>query len=268
MAVVNAHRLGTAAALLLILSLLASCTRPKPILPPPPVVVEAPKPLPPAYEAPADMSAKDRMVRVIRLLGDGNAEHARIDLRAYLFQYPNSKLGNSLLEQIDRVPEDLLGTTFFEYDIKPNESLSELAERFLSDRYKFWALARYNGIASPTKIVAGQKLRIPGVAKPAQPSAIALAADEEEVARRLAEELQEKKEAAIKSDPPKPVSIIDPIRAMALRKIGLENLHRGKIDAAISLLKQAVDMALGTPSLVVIQKDLARALRLKDRLKP
>jgi hypothetical protein len=54
---------------------------------------------------------------------------------------------------------------------------------------------------------------------------------------------------------------------MAMRKIGLENLQRGKIDAAITMLKQALDLALGTPSLAIIQKDLARALQLKERLK-
>jgi tetratricopeptide (TPR) repeat protein len=262
------NRFGTATgAMLIALSVLTACTRPKPVVLPPPAPVATPKPPPPAYAAPADMSAKDRMVRIIRLLEEGNAEHARIDLRAYLFQNPNSKLGNSFLEQIDRGPDALFGEAFFNYEVKANQTLSELAERFLGDRYKFWALARYNGIASPIKIVAGQKLRIPGVPKPDPQTAKSLAADEEEIARRLAEEQQEKKDAATKAEPVKPVSVIDPIRAMALRKIGLENLQRGKIDAAIAMLKQAMDMALGTPSLAVIQKDLARALQLKDRLK-
>jgi tetratricopeptide (TPR) repeat protein len=265
MALKNGHKFGTIAVMLLAVAL-AACTHKKPVLPPP-VVIEAPKPPPPAYAAPADLAAKDRMVRIIRLLEEGNADHARIDLRAYLFQNPSSKLGNSLLEQIDRGPDVLLGEAFFNYEVKANESLSAIAERFLGDRYKFWALARYNGIASPIKIVAGQKLRIPGMQKPDPQIAKALAADEEEIARRLAEEQQEKRDAAAKAEPPKPVSIIDPIRAMAMRKIGLENLQRGKIDAAITMLKQALDLALGTPSLAIIQKDLARALQLKERLK-
>ncbi len=251
-------------ATLLVLALLSGCARLKPVPPPPPPVAEAP-PEPPAYEAPANMSAKDRMVRIIKLLEEGDDAHARIDLRAYLVQNPTSKLGSSLLEQIDRDPLILLGAENYVYEVKSSESLSHLAERFLGDRYKFWALARYNGITNPTKLTQGQKLKIPGVPKPLPEPAKTLPGDDEEITRRLAEE-QAAKEPA-KTEPPKAFSIIDPVRAMALRKLGLENLQRGKIDAAIAMLKQAVDMALGTPSLAVIQKDLARALRLQQSLR-
>lgn len=256
-----------AVTLLLLLSLLSACSGfKKSPLPPPSPPAEVTPPAPPPYEAPTGLSAKDRLVRIIKLLESGNADYARIDLRAYLFQNPNSKIGQSLLEQIDKEPEALLGTEFYIYDVQASESLSQLAERFLGDRYKFWALARYNGITNPTKLTQGKKLKIPGIPKPPVSSGKTLAGDDEEISRRLAEEQAEKKEP-VKAEPPKPLSIIDPIRAMALRKIGLENLQRGKIDAAINLLKQAVDLALGTPSLSVIQKDLARALRLQASVK-
>jgi tetratricopeptide (TPR) repeat protein len=259
---------GRASAIILLLTTsgLAGCARFRHAPPPPPVVVAEQPPTPPAYAAPADMNARDRLLRVIKLLESGNADHARVDVQAYLFQNPKSLLANSLLEQIDRDPMLLLGAEHYVYEVRAEESLSQLAERFLGDRYKFWALARYNDIANPTKLAAGQRLKIPGVPKPIVNVSKPVPGDEEEIARRLAEEQQEKREV-IKPEPPKPLSIIDPVRAMALRKIGLENLQRGKIDAAISMLKQALDMALGTPSLGVIQKDLARALRLKASIR-
>jgi tetratricopeptide (TPR) repeat protein len=258
----NQKKYKAAVTLLLLLSLLSACARlqKSPPISPAPINVEPPPP--PPYEAPVNLSAKDRLVRIIKLLETGNADHARIDLRAYLFQNPNSKIGQSLLEQIDQEPDALLGAEHYVYEVQASESLSQLAERFLGDRYKFWALARYNEITNPTKLTQGKKLKIPGTPKPVVVSGKALAGDDEEISRRLAEEQADKKEP-VKAEPPKPLSIIDPIRAMALRKIGLENLQRGKIDAAINLLKQAVEMALGTPSLSVIQKDLARALRLQ-----
>ncbi len=258
----------TAITFLLLASLLSACSsfKKRPVKLPPIPPVEILPPSPPPYEAPADLSAKDRLVRIIKLLEVGNAEHARIDLRAYLFQNSNSKIGQSLLEQIDKEPEALLGSGYYFYDVQANESLSQLAERFLGDRYKFWALARYNGITNPTKLTQGKKLKIPGTPKLPVTTGKTLAGDDEEISRRLAEEQAEKKEP-VKVEPSKPLSIIDSVRAMALRKIGLENLQRGKIDIAINLLKQAVDMALGTPSLAVIQRDLARALRLQASVK-
>jgi tetratricopeptide (TPR) repeat protein len=264
----TSYKLRSAIGVLLILSVLSACSRlKKPTIVPPilvPAEVAPPVPLP--YEAPADLSAKDRMVRIIKLLEAGNADHARIDLRAYLFHNPNSKLGQSLMEQISRTPEAILGTENYEYEVQSNESLSQLAERFLGDRYKFWILARYNGITNPIKLTQGKRLKIPGLPKPSAVLSKPLPGDDEEIGRRLEEEQAEKKEPP-KVDAPKPVSIIDPIRAMALRKIGLENLQRGKIDTAISFFKQAIEFASGTPSLSVIQKDLARAMRLQASVK-
>jgi hypothetical protein len=264
------YKFRSAIGVLLILSALSACSRlnkPAIVLPP----AETLPPVPPPYEAPANLSAKDRLVRVINLLEIGNADHARVDLRAYLYQNPNSKLGQSLMEQINKAPEDILGAQSYDYEVQSNESLSQLAERFLGDRYKFWVLARYNGILNPMKLTQGKKLKIPGVPKPPVAAGKPLAGDDEEISRRLAEEQAEKKDPPKveppKAEPPKPVSIIDPIRAMSLRKIGLENLQRGKIDAAIGFFNQAIEFASGTPSLSVIQKDLARALRLKASVK-
>jgi LysM domain len=259
----TSFKFRSAIVVLLVLSVLSACSRlKKAIIVPPLPPVEVPPPARPLYEAPTDLNAKDRLVRVINLLEAGNADHARIDLLAYLSQNSNSKIGRSLLEQIDKEPESLLGTENYIYEVQPNESLSQLAERFLGDRYKFWVLARYNGITNPMKLTQGKKLKIPGIPKLPEVASKPLPGDDEEISRRLAEEQAEKRDP-LKAEPPKPVSIIDPIRAMALRKIGLENLQRGKIDVAITFFKQAIEFATGTATLSVIQKDLLRAMRLK-----
>jgi tetratricopeptide (TPR) repeat protein len=265
---ITPFKFRTTIGLLLILTWLSACSRlMKPTgVPPSPPQVEVVTPTPPPYVAPTNLSAKDRLVRIIKLLEAGNVDHARIDLQAYLFQNPNSKIGQSLLEQIDKEPELLLGTENYIYEVQASESLSQLSERFLGDRYKFWALARYNDINNPMKLTQGKRLKIPGVPKPPVVTGKILPGDDEEISRRLEEEQAEKKEPP-KAEPPKPVSIIDLTRAMALRKIGLENLQRGKIDAAITFFKQAIEFATGTPSLLVIQKDLARAVRLQASVK-
>jgi lysozyme len=44
------------------------------------------------------------------------------------------------------------------YVVRPGDTLSEIAQWFGVD---YWTLARYNGIHDPSRIYAGQKLRIP-----------------------------------------------------------------------------------------------------------
>jgi tetratricopeptide (TPR) repeat protein len=66
--------------------------------------------------------------------------------------------------------------------VRPNDTISGLAGRFLNDIYSFYILARYNGIAVPRQIAGGQTLRIPGKAPPpSAPSAPAPAPREAKV---------------------------------------------------------------------------------------
>ena len=78
-----------------------------------------------------------------------------------------------LIQQLDADPVDSLGARHYVYTVKPGETLSRIAEERLGDGMKFVILARYNGIAVPATVVAGQRIKIPGdqpVGQP-QPSA-------------------------------------------------------------------------------------------------
>ena len=52
----------------------------------------------------------------------------------------------------------------FTVELAKDESLSSIAKTYLADPLLFYALARYNGIALPGKVNAGQVIKIPKTA--------------------------------------------------------------------------------------------------------
>jgi hypothetical protein len=68
-----------------------------------------------------------------------------------------------LLQQIEADPAAVFGSDAFNYRIRPNDTLTELAQRFLGDPLKFYLLAKYNKMSNPSRIAVGQILKIPGV---------------------------------------------------------------------------------------------------------
>jgi tetratricopeptide (TPR) repeat protein len=107
-------------------------------------------------------------IRSVNLLEKGKVENAKEILEEILFDYPDHENSASLLRQINTDPNILLGSESFEYKMKPSDTLSLVAERFLKNKYLFYSLARYNGIKSSKNIKAGQVIRIPGK-KPSTP---------------------------------------------------------------------------------------------------
>ena len=57
---------------------------------------------------------------------------------------------------------------FFRYTVQPADTLSKLAQQYMGDRFRFWILAKYNDIANPSRLAAGQVIKIPG-RQPATP---------------------------------------------------------------------------------------------------
>lgn len=108
------------------------------------------------------MSAPALEIQAIELLDRGAIQHARTKLDCALELRPGSYRARSLIEQLDADPEQRLGRTHFQYRVNSNDTLSKLAERFLGSSLNFVILARYNAIAVPADLKAGQLLKIPG----------------------------------------------------------------------------------------------------------
>src|SRR4051812_1283712 len=148
----------------------AADAAPVPASPPPPEVVTAPSPLVPAgpVTAAAQQQAQRTAMTAVGMLENGHEDEARAELQKALATDPNNKLAQNLMRQITSDPQSALGRDSFSYTVRPNESLSMIAGRFMGDIYSFYILARYNGIAVPRQVAGGQTLRIPGKSPPPQ----------------------------------------------------------------------------------------------------
>jgi tetratricopeptide (TPR) repeat protein len=168
-----------AASLLLVVLVAAGCATPEPPKPappppPPPAPVapppEPPKPLPPPEPqltpAQAKAQAQKLTVEAITQLQNGDEPSAQKSLEEALKLDPTSDLARKLMDQIRADPQKELGSTFFRYTVQRDDSLSKIAQQFLGDRFKFHILAKYNDIANPSKLAAGQVIKVPGRAPP------------------------------------------------------------------------------------------------------
>jgi tetratricopeptide (TPR) repeat protein len=134
-------------------------------------VVPAPAPAPtPMPTGPVSASQQQQAQRIamsaVGMLELGHEDDARAELQRALGTDPNNKLAQNLMRQITSDPVAMLGQQSFNYTVRPNESLSMIAGRFLGDIYLFYALARYNNIEVPRQVAGGHTLRIPGKAPP------------------------------------------------------------------------------------------------------
>jgi len=147
--------------------------------------VEAPKP-PPVPElspAQAKAQAQAKAIEAIDQLQNGDDAAASQTLDQVLALDPANELGRKLRDQISADAEKELGTTFFRYTVQPGDSLSRLAQQYLGDRFRFWILAKYNEIPNPSKLAAGQVIKIPGRAPAPAPVAARPRAEPETAAK-------------------------------------------------------------------------------------
>lgn len=156
-------------------SLLAGCVTPPPPPPAPPIQpAPAPAPQEPAPPPVAPTLAEQQQAQKValatmELLEAGNEEQARSDLQRALTLDPANKLAHNLQRQLTVDPATALGKESFQYVVKPGETLSRIAQRFMGDLYSFYLLARYNDIKVPRQLAGGQVIRIPGKAPPPEP---------------------------------------------------------------------------------------------------
>jgi len=157
--------------------LLAACAAPEPAKPTPapapapaPVVVEPPKPAPPPEPVLSPAQAKEQArklsIDAITQLQNGDEPAAQKTLEQALALDPANDLAKKLMDQIKADPQKELGAVFFRYTVQRDDSMSKIAQQYLGDRFKFHILARYNDISNPSKLAAGQVIKIPGRAPP------------------------------------------------------------------------------------------------------
>jgi tetratricopeptide (TPR) repeat protein len=123
---------------------------------------QAPPPITPAMRQQAQRMA----MAAAGMLESGQEDQARTELQHALCTDPHNRLAQNLVRQMTVDPVATLGRESFAYTLRPHETLSAIAGRFLGDIYSFHILARYNGIAVPRLVSEGQTLRIPGKAPP------------------------------------------------------------------------------------------------------
>ena len=126
------------------------------------VIVAPTGPVTPA----AQQQAQKLALATADLLESGNEEQARTELKRALGLDPQNKLAQNLTRQMAADPVTALGRESFAYTMRPSDTLSRIAGRFLGDVYAFYILARYNDIKVPKQVSSGQVIRIPGKAPP------------------------------------------------------------------------------------------------------
>lgn len=196
---------------------------------------------------------------ILVLLNQGDVGTAKKRINAALKRDPMNASVQVLRDSVDRDPKDLLGPTSFAYTTRNGDTMSGLAQRFLGNRLKAYQLARYNGIARPADLAAGQVLRIPGEPPRIDPP--------RRVEPRPAPAVPPRpKPAASKPVPAiKPAApAANPVAARQARAAGLAALNSGNIGRAVGLLRRAATL---DPGNAVIARDLARAERIAATVK-
>jgi LysM repeat protein len=153
-----------------------------PSAPPPAPAAAAPEPAPapppPVPElspAAAKAQAQKLALEAVDQLQNGDESAARTTLERAAQLDPGNDLARKLGDQIRADAQRELGPVYFRYTVQKDDTLSKLAQQFLGDRFRFYILAKYNDIANPSRVAAGQVIRIPGRAPP--PAAAALPPD-------------------------------------------------------------------------------------------
>jgi len=143
---------------------------------PAPAPAPVPPPAPEITPAQAKAQAQRLALDAVDQLQSGDEAAARLTLDKAIALDPTNDLAKKLQDQIKADAQKELGPVFFRYTVQRDDSLSKLAQQYLGDRFRFYILAKYNDMASPNKLAAGQVIKIPGRAPATPPAAVAPAA--------------------------------------------------------------------------------------------
>jgi len=105
-------------------------------------------------------------LRAANQLDEGKEAEARVGLDSALKLDPANELANMLHRSIVDDPVKELGSKSFPYTVKSGDTLSRISEQFMKEQYRFYLLARYNGISVPRSLKVGQTIKVPGTKPP------------------------------------------------------------------------------------------------------
>jgi LysM repeat protein len=134
--------------------------------------VPAPAPVPELSPAQSKAQAQRLALDAVDQLQNGDETAARLTLDKAIALDSTNELARKLQDQIKADAQKELGSVFFRYTVQRDDSLSKLAQQYLGDRFRFYILAKYNDMASPNKLAAGQVIKIPGRAPATPPAAV------------------------------------------------------------------------------------------------
>lgn len=235
---------------------MAGCTTPSaPPEPPPdaqkpPVAPTEPVPRPPATPA-EQQQAQKVALRVADLLEAGNETEARSEIDRALTLDPNNKLAQNFLRQLTVDPATALGTESFAYTVRPGETLSKIAGRFMGDIYAFYLLARYNDVKVPRLVSSGQTIRVPGKAPPLEPPPVK--PSRSEPPKHKSPKASERERVVVERDEPEPAPPPPPVQpppevvspAEKAYREGLAAQRSGNRERAYQQFRQAAQLDPG-----------------------
>jgi hypothetical protein len=210
-------------------------------------------PAPQPVAAPAPL-AESEIEGVQALLMQGDRKGAEQRLKPLLKRAPMNPKLQLLRDSISGDPKELLGPTNYPYTVRAGETIEQLAERLLGNRLKAYQLARYNDLANPSALAAGQILRIPGSPPRPRPQPAV-----ERPARTAPAAAPRPRSAAPAAAPVPARPVANPAAAQRARSAGLAALNRGAVKQAVGLLQRAHAL---DPGNAVILRDLQRAERI------
>jgi tetratricopeptide (TPR) repeat protein len=189
-------------------------------------------------------------IEAVDLLQNGDEANARATLEKATGIDPGNDLARKLLDQIKADAQTELGSTFFRYTVQRDDSLSKIAQTYLGDRFRFYILAKYNDIANPSRLAAGQVIKIPGKA-PATPPAAAR---------------QPPQPAPQPAEPPQAEPEAAPKGASNLMQQGVAQQKSGNLEGAYASFSEAVRTEPGNRD-AVLQRDAVKQalIRRYDR---
>jgi tetratricopeptide (TPR) repeat protein len=252
-----------AAAAVAIAALVAGCAAP-PTAPAAAPAAPAPaEPAPPPAPAPPELSpaqakaqAQKLALEAVDKLQNGDEAAARQLLTQAQALDASNDIARKMTEQINADAQKELGAQFFRYTVQRDDSLSKLAQQYLGDRFRFYILAKYNDMANPSRLAAGQVIKIPGkqqaaspVAAPAKPAAPAEAAEPAPAPAPA---------PAVAEPAPPPLTPV----ATLLQK-GRQLEASGDLQGAYGAFSEAVALAPGNRD-AVLQRDAAKAALIRS----